>query len=198
MSKVVLGLIVTVTLAGVGWYLRNITESNTVLQATEEVENNGAHPTSTPRQATTNQSNVQSVGEAQPGLKLYRNDEFGFEFQHPADWEIRVPAFKSAVSLFNMAFDPSDKHNAEVVSVNITPKEWVENALVKMRARGVVTKDVTLDGRPAIEFKDKGSFSRPATITLVLVDDTFWIDITGVLGYEEGYEQVLDSFRFIR
>jgi len=95
--------------------------------------------------------------------------------------------------MFNMDIGP----NGSGITINITPKEWIENALVKMRARGVVTEDITLSGRPALQMEDHDEVSRPATITLILVDDEFWIDITGIHTYQMEYNQLLESFRFL-
>lgn len=128
------------------------------------------------------------------GLKLYRNEKWGFEFEYLGDWATREPAFYSTVSLFNMDVGP----NESGITINITPKEWIENALVKMRARGVVTKDIILASRPALQIEDRDEFSRPATITLVLVNDKFWIDITGVHTYQTEYNQLIKSFKFLK
>ena len=183
-------LLGVVTIAAGSYYFWSLT----VPATTEEITtlSDGKVPEEAGGSASDIGIEVPDATTADPDMKVYRNTEFGFEFEYPRDWEIRAPAFYSKVSLLNMSISPD---GSDAVVINITPKEWVENALVKMRARGVNIEDVTLDGHAAIELKDKDRVSRPATITLVLVDDTFWIDITGVLGYEEGYRQILNSFK---
>ena len=126
--------------------------------------------------------------------KTYHNEEYGFSFEYPSDWEVRTSIFHSAVSLFNIAVEPSTKKNPEAVLINLTPKEWIENALVKMRRRGVVTRDVIVSDFSALQMDDRDGLGRPATNTLVLVDDTFWIDITGIKTHDAVYRQILESF----
>ncbi len=134
------------------------------------------------------------VVENSEQLNVYRNDEFGFSFRFPKEWDTRIPEFGSSVSLFNMGLKPIDYGGLGYVVINVTQKNWIESALVKMRARGVTTTDIVVSGRPALRLEDKDRISRPSTSVLILVDDKFWIDITGVKGNEEVYNMVLDSF----
>jgi len=130
--------------------------------------------------------------------KTYRNEEWDFEFEYLESWDTRIPEFGSSVSLFNIGVKPSDSGGISPIVINVTPKEWIEGALVKMRARGVFTKDIILAGRPALQIEDHDRFSRPATITLVLVNDEFWIDITGIHTYQTEYNQLLSTFKFLK
>ncbi len=156
--------------------------------------------TTTPdvEQAGNNETNTNNQTDTPSTSKTYKNDEWGFGFEYPNDWEIRTPAFHSAASLFNLALDPVDKHDAEVIVLNISPKDWVEKALVKMKARGVVVENITFSGRDALRIDDKDGLGRSATITLIVVDGEYWIDITGVKSYGNLYNQILDSFTFTK
>lgn len=143
-------------------------------------------------QFTATTSLVATGSANESDMKVYRNEEWGFQFDHPVNWTIRIPAFGSAASLFNMAVGSGDR-----VTINLTPKNWIENAMVKMEARGVVFEHIFLDGRPAFKTEDYDRFSRPAIVTFVLVDDEYWIDLTGVIQYKDEYYGILNSFQFL-
>ena len=76
-------------LAGVGWYYfaiqKGVKETPTV---SEE------HP-SPPTQATTT-----------PETKLYRNEEWGFEFEYPEGWKVKENSVRTSSSKFNLTLSP--------------------------------------------------------------------------------------------
>ena len=142
----------------------------------------------------TSSADSMDVGDSVTAPNIYRNEEWGFQFEYPKEWEVREPAFVSGVSLFNMAIGSAP---ANGITINITPKNWIEGAMTKMKARGVVFEEIFLDGKSAYKTYDKDGWSRPAILTLVLVNDEYWIDITGISKYEEEYNQIIESFEFI-
>ena len=87
-------------------------------------------PIATQPTATSSVSAQTTATSSTTGTKTYRNEEWGFQFEYPEGWEVTTPAFGSAVSLFNMEVGPD---GSGLVLVNITPQDWIEEALVKMK-----------------------------------------------------------------
>lgn len=139
--------------------------------------------------ATTTETKVISSEESE--YQIYRNNEWGITFSYPNDWMIRQPAFGSAVSLFNFSIEPTfEKRLPDPVLINITPKEWIVNALKKMEDRGITTKDVSVAGFNALKIEDQ-DMGIPSVSYLILINDSYWIDFSAKKDYEEILNQVL-------
>lgn len=128
--------------------------------------------------------------------KTYRNEDWGFQFEYPSDWEVRSPAFGSSISLFNLAIEPKENFQIKAMTLNITPKTWIEDALIKMENRGVQVQEITLFNLPALQLEDT-NMGRESISFLILIDNEYWIDITGIKVHEKTLNQILDSFEFI-
>jgi hypothetical protein len=124
--------------------------------------------------------------------QTYRNDEWGISFQYPNGWEIREPAFGSAVSLFNLAVEPVENFSIKAIVINITPKDWIDKAMVKMENRGVIFKDDSVAGFEAISYESL-SEGAPSTGYLVLINNAYWINIISKKEYQTELNQVLES-----
>lgn len=125
--------------------------------------------------------------------QLYRNEEWGITFSYPSDWVIKEPAFGSAVSLFNFSIEPTyEKKLPDPILVNITPKEWIENALKKLKDRGIVPSEVSVSGFPALKIEDQ-DMGIPSVSYLVLINNSYWLDFSAKKDYEETLNQVLAS-----
>ncbi|USN89023.1 MAG: hypothetical protein H6780_01205 [Candidatus Nomurabacteria bacterium] len=181
MSKSLLTFVLILVIIGAAWWVWHEMSDSAV-----EVE------IGTNQTATTSPEEFVEIETTD--VNIYRNEDWGFQFEYPQEWEVREPAFVSGVSLFNMAIGPAP---ANGITINITPKNWIEGAMTKMKARGVVFEEIFLDGKSAYKTYDKDGWSRPAILTLVLVSDEYWIDITGISKYEEEYNQIIESFEFI-
>jgi hypothetical protein len=125
--------------------------------------------------------------------QLYRNEEWGITFSYPSDWVIKEPAFGSAVSLFNFSIEPEKSRKyPETILFNITPKAWIENAITKMQMDGIIFSNTKISGLDAIRFES--SYEGMLQIDyLILVNDTYWINVAGKKDYEETLNQVLAS-----
>lgn len=125
--------------------------------------------------------------------QVYRNDEWGIMFNYPNDWIVRQPAFGSTVSLFNFSIEPTfEKKLPDPVLVNITPKQWIVNALKKMEDRGVVVQDSNVAGFKAFKIEDQ-DMGIASVSYLVLINDKYWIDFSAKKEYEDTLNQILSS-----
>ncbi len=137
---------------------------------------------------------IEKMPETELTHQTYQNKDWGITFEYPNDWEIKTPAFYSTVSKLNLSIDPKiDKKYPDTILINITPKEWIINALKKIDARGIQTTDSNVYGFKALKMEDQDMGI--ATISyLVLINDSYWIDISGRKEYEDVLDQVLASF----
>lgn len=125
--------------------------------------------------------------------QIYRNDEWGITFNYPNDWVIRQPAFGSKVSKLNFSVEPKEgRKYPETILFNITPKSWIENAMVNMKKDGIVFSDTEVSDLKAIRFESSYE-GMPQIDYLILVNNTYWINVAGKKDYEETLNQVLAS-----
>lgn len=127
----------------------------------------------------------------------YRNEEWGFGFEYPEGWKIREPAFGSTVSLFNFVIGPLSKAAVpDPIILNISPKSWGESVLLKIDNSGVDRTTHVVAGRES-SYHLSEDMGIPMHSYFILIDDAYWINITGKTAYEKELQQVLDSFYFI-
>lgn len=129
--------------------------------------------------------------------QVYLNEEWGFSFKYPKGWSVREPAFVSSVSMLNLAIEPDNKLYPEAILVNITPKEWLDNAHKNMKDRGVVFTDVELSGQQALFAESEEGITGPTDNYYMLVNDKYWIHLSGQKYQIETFEYFLKSFEFI-
>lgn len=86
------------------------------------------------------------------------------------------------------------KHLPDPISVNITSKEWIDRAIVAMKAQGDVVENVTINGYPAVRYESTDS-GLPSVGYVFYVDD-IQINLEGKQDerYLEVLTDVLDSF----
>lgn len=123
--------------------------------------------------------------------QIYENTAWGIKFEYPNDWEIRQPAFGSKVSLFNLAIESKlEKKLPDPIIINITPKYWVDN-IIKSTPQTEFT-NYTIDGKKAIYYSST-DMGIPTWSYFTLINNTYWINISGKKEYEEILNQVLSS-----
>lgn len=93
-------------------------------------------------------------GTQVPETKIYRNEEYGFEFRYPADWEVKENAFGSAVSIFNLVIKPIDTpHLPRPIRINILSNDWIEQVLKSFEVDGIESIDVQIDGIDGMRYE---------------------------------------------
>jgi hypothetical protein len=143
----------------------------------------------------TEQPDKQPVAtDTAPAVQTYQNDEWGIAFEYPNDWEIREPAFYSTVSKLNLSVEPKKgRKYPETILVNITQKDWMEKAMLKMKSDGIVFEPVLVANFDAFRFESSYE-GLPQIDYLILVNDSYWINIAGKKEYEDVLNQMLASF----
>lgn len=138
------------------------------------------------------------VGE-HPGMKLYRNDEFGFEFWYPEGWEIAENLFKSPYSKFNFAVVKIDGNRTNLFdSMNVVTQDFFENFLINMKSDNSEVSEVIFGSISGEQFR-YNAIEDGVPVT----DVTFPIgEYHAIFGVERKHEkelyQVLSTFKFLK
>jgi len=124
---------------------------------------------------------------------LYRNEEWGFEFQYPNDWAVKESSFKNYYSKFNLVLNPTlVKSSNFTILVNVVLPEFAENSFKNVENKS----DVTIGGVQGVEYKYESDGKQETTIVLPLGE---YMMILGI--DEEQYADVssrfLETFKFL-
>lgn len=134
---------------------------------------------------------------ATSSLKIYRNEEWGFEFEYPKDWRIKENAFGSAVSMFNLVIEQIDTaHLPRPIRINVLPNDWIEQVQKSFEADGIELVKVQINGIDGIRYEhaDEGL----SQIDFLISKDEYWIVVGGKKKYIDTLNQVLGSFKFLK
>ena len=130
------------------------------------------------------------------GMKLYRNEEWGFEFWYPEGWEIKEPAFGSAVSKFNMDVEPTFPHFPHPITINILPNDWIERVRESFKREGIKLLDIQVDKISGIGYEHI-SEGLPQ-IDYLFPRENYWIVVGGKKQYENILNQILATLKFLK
>ncbi|MEK7149428.1 MAG: hypothetical protein AAB757_00405 [Patescibacteria group bacterium] len=128
-------------------------------------------------------------------LKIYRNKEFGFEFQYPADLIIRENAFKSYYSKFNLKiYKKIEEQFDPTFLVNVVLPEFAEQSYGGLEK---TTDKVIVDGVSGIKYQYKFNERKETAIILPLNEYRL---ILGVYyeEYENVFNQIISTFKFLK
>lgn len=130
-----------------------------------------------------------------PETKIYRNEEWGFEFQYPKDLIIRENTFGSYYSRFNLKiFTKIGEQFDPAFLVNIVLPEFVENSFKNLKK---TTSEVIIDGIFGVKYQY--DFNDRKETVIILPFNEYQL-ILGVYyeEYENVFNQILASFKFLR
>jgi hypothetical protein len=148
-------------------------------------------PTSTISQTST------TTADNHPGMKLYQNKEFGFEFWYPEGWEWQENIFGSLFSKFNLTvLKINGQYTNQFGSINIVTHDFFENYLFNMRVIKAEETDTVVNYISGKQF-------RYISESVPVIDIVFPLKEYEVLfGIESKYEKelksIISTFKFIR
>jgi len=128
-----------------------------------------------------------------PGFKLYRNEQFGFEFQYPEDWEVRENDVSSPYSKFNIIFMPSG--NVPVLYPMVLNIVTSDFAVRSYQDIDPIDENVVVDGVRGREYEYLSEGNYYTDILLPFQEDV--LILGAVKEYETPFNGVIASFRFI-
>jgi len=128
-------------------------------------------------------------------VKIYRNTEFGFEFEYPEDWSFEITSFYSPFSKFNLQGNTSDKNynpfNPAFI-INIVTPDFVERQFSDFKniASETIVGEVT--GFKYV-YEEQGT-----QITIVLPFGRYKMILGTTKAHENIFNQILASFKFFK
>lgn len=125
-------------------------------------------------------------------LKLYRNEEWGFEFQYPKDWEVHENIFKSATSVFNLNVVPSEeKYLPDPILINIVTPEFASNSFSDLEniATGVVVGGV-------VGKKYEYEFETMQRVSIIIPFGEYKMILGTEKRYKDAFNEVYTTFKF--
>lgn len=137
---------------------------------------------------------VEDVVETSETTKIYRNEDWGFEFEYPANFKILENFSYSAYTQFNLMIVPIEGSYSGIgILINIVLPEFATGSFAPYQNTKSTT---TLAGRPADYYAykwqdlDEVSFITPHREFSLILGATTEV-------YQKEFEVVLNSFKFI-
>ena len=126
--------------------------------------------------------------------RTYRNEEFGFEFQHPQAWSFVINSFSNPYSRFNLMGNSSSSDfnpfNPDFL-INIVTPDFVENQFSDLSETSIVVGGVS--GKK-YEYVEETILHR--SIILPLRD--YQMIIATDRRHESVFNQILTTFKFLK
>ncbi|MBI5401472.1 hypothetical protein HZB05_01430 [Candidatus Wolfebacteria bacterium] len=176
-----------------GWFLYKYKQVNKAGISIHQSQELNKEARSVSQKEQTQQSTATTT-VATSTLKIYRNEEFGFEFRYPDNWEIQANTFKSPFSKFNLVAHPTNTHpNFEPFGINITDADYAERSYQSLESKATST---TVDGVIATKYE--------------YVAEAYNIDVIVSIGgnmilignenkeYLSEFNQILATFKFLK
>jgi hypothetical protein len=125
--------------------------------------------------------------------KTYRNEEWGFEFEYPDDWEVKENIFESYYSKFYVVINPLyTRSSTHTIIVNVVKPEFPEKTF-----KGFKGKEILINKIKGVRYEYGSENSREIAIVLPLGLNKIILG-TIDLKYEQEYEKFLTTFKFIK
>lgn len=129
-------------------------------------------------------------------MKIYRNTEWGFEFQYLEDWAVEENYFKNYYSKFNLKVTPvKERHTKEPVAINIVLPEFADSSF---RSVEKTTSEIIINGVSGIKYEYEFGGRQEIAIILPLGDLRIIIGTDDKQYYEDVFNQILTSFKFLK
>jgi hypothetical protein len=127
-------------------------------------------------------------------FKTYRNEEWGFEFQYPEDWSIKEKAFVNYYSKFNLEVRPPIRWSQfDSIVINIVLPVFADRAFLGLNP---ATSTTVVTGIQGIKYEY--IFEGAPEVDIVLPFKQNKIIIGTKKKYEESFNQILTSFKFLK
>lgn len=190
---IIISLIISVlAVVGIAMYLRQQTLQQSIANNVQMIT-----PTTTQAQPSTSISSVAT--DAHPGMKLYRNDEFGFEFWYPEGWEWKngIP-IKSDLKL-NMIIvkiDGKNTNQQSYISIFAEYPDFLKYNLINMQRLNAKKSEIAVDNFVGIQYRY--NFEGMKVVDTSFLFGKFRIVFSTEEKYDVGFSQILSTFKFIK
>ncbi len=180
---IILVIILIAILLAAGWYCfirqKKQTENSPVLKE------------------TTASSTTQEITSK---TKLYRNEQWGFEFRYPEDWTLHPSILKSPFSKFELIGTASEEKIPNTITpsllINIVSIDFADRASINFKKLNAITSKVIVFGVKGTKYKYK--FESVPRITVDLPFGKYRILLGAKKRYEDVFNQVINTFKFLK
>ncbi len=128
-------------------------------------------------------------------MKLYRNEEWGFEFWYPKEWKIEENNIRTTSSKFNLILyltgEPYQPHPP--ILLNIVTPDFGDYTFQNLDK---AVSEVNISGITGERYDYKFGNIQRISILLPLNDSR--IILGAGIGYEDVFNQILASFKFLK
>ncbi len=148
--------------------------------------------TSTPAALVSTTTPTKTISQE---TKIYRSEEFGFEFQYPKEWELEENSFRSSFSKFNLEGDSSAKdYNPEnpALLVNVVTPDFAERQFASFKS---VAQKITVGGVDGKKYEYTEQFSE---IGIILPLGQYKVILGTRKEYESIFNEIVASFKFLK
>ena len=126
--------------------------------------------------------------------KIYRNEEWGFEFKYPGDWIIQEKPFGGFYSKFNLVVAPSiGEAYPPPILINVVLPEFADNTF---RSVETVASEANVDEVSGIKYEYY--FEGVPEIAIVLPHGGYRVILATKRKYEGVFNQFISTFKFLR
>ena len=121
-------------------------------------------------------------------MKLYRNNQYGFEFRYPAAWTLHPDSFTNPNSIFNLIANPEGDYMG--FGVNVTTIDFGKRVDAMDNPVGKIAIDGNVYTKYAYQFEGE------TEETVHVPRGNFYILIIGHPAHIPNLDQIFKSFKF--
>lgn len=157
----------------------------------------------TPQQPSVNTSQQYAVStfpttvDSHPGMKLYRNEQFGFEFWYPEGWEWERNALMGPSTKFEMTVVKIDgRDTSQHDSIDIYTQDFLENYLINMQRLNAKESEIMIDNITGTQYRYDFEGMKMVDVYFPLREFVVFIGVEGQ--HEVGLKSILSTFKFTK
>lgn len=138
------------------------------------------------------------------GAQLYRNEEFGFEFEYSEEWTLYVISdpFRGTRSRFQIMGAPAEKEyliyrpNPPFL-INIVTPDFADNAVISRQNFGAIESDIVVGNVHGVKYEYTAELFQKIAVDIPFGEYRLILAVNANKEYEDVLNQILSSFKFI-
>lgn len=193
-KNIVLFLIIGIAIAGALLVL-------TKKSATEEEIKKPPQETAEQKGEEENLDSIQKQTTTASQTKIYRNEEWGFEFEYPEGWIFHANTFGGLFSKFNLVGASPEENNLPnpiypSILINIVMPDFAERANINLGKLNASTSTVVVAATQGTKYEYEFEGTRRISIYLPLGE--YQVNLGAQKKHEDVFNLILATFKFIK
>ena len=130
--------------------------------------------------------------------KIYRNKEWGFEFQHPESWKFEENSFYSPFSKFNLQGNSSaENYNPlrPAFLLNIVTPDFADRAVISRQNLGAIESNIIVGKIQGKKYEY--IFEESPKVSIDIPFEEYQMIFGASKNYEDIFNQILVTFKFL-